>query len=140
MPCNERWLRCSAGRLRITALTCCMSPLSGAACSTAGLTYLNTTMQTLQMQAGTTAWFSFQMTQAAAYYGGELSCNFNSTVNYQVRCSDTCPPAGSAKALLFLGWVTNPTSQCGEAGMSVLRNIDKIFPAACMLSRVVHAL
>ena len=37
------------------------------------------------MQPNTTAVFSFQMTQAAAYYGGTGTCDFNGTVNYAVR-------------------------------------------------------
>ncbi len=39
----------------------------------------------LVMQPNTTAIFSFQMTQAAVYYGGIGTCNFNTTVNYAVR-------------------------------------------------------
>ena len=42
-------------------------------------------LQVLVMQPGTTAVFSFQMTQAAIYYGGIGTCNFNTTVNYAVR-------------------------------------------------------
>ena len=34
-----------AGRLRITALSCCVSPAQGAACNPSGFTYFNTTMQ-----------------------------------------------------------------------------------------------
>ncbi len=37
------------------------------------------------MQPNTTAVFRFQMTQAAIYYGGMGTCDFNATVNYAVR-------------------------------------------------------
>ncbi|CAL5227659.1 g10665 [Coccomyxa viridis] len=70
------------GRLRITALSCCVTPTYGASCSPSGYSYFNTTMQVLVMQPNTTAIFSFQMTQAAVYYGGIGTCNFNTTVNY----------------------------------------------------------
>lgn len=43
-------------------------------------------LQVLLMQPNTTAVFSFQMSQAAIYYGGVGTCNFNTTVNYAVRC------------------------------------------------------
>ena len=42
-------------------------------------------LQVLVMQPNTTAVLSFQMTQAAVYYGGIGTCNFNTTVNYAVR-------------------------------------------------------
>ena len=41
--CSED--ECHAARLRITASTCCVVPASGGPCSTAGFTYVNTTMQ-----------------------------------------------------------------------------------------------
>ncbi len=34
-----------AGRLRITALSCCVTPTYGASCSPSGYSYFNTTMQ-----------------------------------------------------------------------------------------------
>lgn len=46
-------------------------------------------MQILVMQPNTTAVFSFQMTQAQPYYGGQATCQFNTTVNYQVRCTES---------------------------------------------------
>lgn len=62
-------------------------------------------LQVLLMQPNTTAVFSFQMTQAATYYGGVGTCNFNTTVNYAVRSrTATCPEraAQNCSSLLWL--------------------------------------
>ena len=58
-------------------------------------------LQVLLMQPNTTAVFGFQMTQAAVYYGGVGTCNFNTTVNYAVRSRRAaCPKQAAHKQIL----------------------------------------
>lgn len=76
-----------AGRVKIQITTCCLLAFQSQHCNVSAVSW-DPTAQQIQILPGQNASFTWSITLADYYYEGVGQCNYNMTVNYQVRGSD----------------------------------------------------